>query len=59
MIVPHGGEPLATLTPDTQGRIVHLEDEPETIYAQLVAGAGPGMTRTHYSGDPGARPLLG
>jgi DtxR family Mn-dependent transcriptional regulator len=43
-IVPHGGEPLATLVPDRLARIVHLEDEPETVYAQLVAeGLAPGM----------------
>ncbi|MBN1220596.1 MAG: DtxR family transcriptional regulator [Anaerolineae bacterium] len=30
-------QPLTTLTTDEQARIVHLEDEPETIYAQLVA----------------------
>jgi DtxR family Mn-dependent transcriptional regulator len=28
---------LATLEPDTLARITHLEDEPETVYAQLVA----------------------
>lgn len=44
-LISHGGEPLATLPPDTPARIVHLEDEPETVYAQLVAeGLVPGMT---------------
>jgi DtxR family transcriptional regulator, Mn-dependent transcriptional regulator len=28
---------LASLKPDTPARITHLEDEPETVYAQLVA----------------------
>jgi DtxR family Mn-dependent transcriptional regulator len=38
------GEPLAALPPDTPARIVHLEDEPEAVYVQLVAeGLAPGM----------------
>lgn len=36
-LVEHGGRPLTTLPADTPGQIVHLEDEPELIYAQLVA----------------------
>ncbi len=41
---PHGGRPLAALPADRAGRIVHLEDEPEIIYAQLVAeGLAPGQ----------------
>lgn len=36
-LVPHGGQPLATLPLDRPARIVHLEDEPEAVYAQLVA----------------------
>lgn len=36
-IVPHGGQPLTTLAPGEAGRIVHLEDEPAVVYAQLVA----------------------
>lgn len=40
----HGGQPLTRLPIDTPGRIVHLEDEPAVIYAQLVAeGLYPGM----------------
>lgn len=40
----HGGHPLTTLAPDTPARIVHIEDEPETVYAQLAAqGLYPGM----------------
>jgi DtxR family Mn-dependent transcriptional regulator len=42
--VPHGGQPLVTLEPGSLSRIVHLEDEPPTVYAQLVAeGLHPGM----------------
>jgi len=41
---PHGGVPLTALPPDQAGRIVHLEDEPEIVYAQLVAeGLSPGQ----------------
>lgn len=36
-LVPHGGRPLTTLEVDELARIVHLEDEPPTVYAQLVA----------------------
>lgn len=36
-IVSHGGQPLAGLPPDTPAQIVHLEDEPEVVYAQLAA----------------------
>jgi DtxR family transcriptional regulator, Mn-dependent transcriptional regulator len=40
----HGGQPLTRLPLDTPGRIVHLEDEPPIVYAQLVAeGLYPGM----------------
>jgi DtxR family Mn-dependent transcriptional regulator len=36
--------PLAALPLDTPARILHLEDEPEAVYAQLVAeGLAPGM----------------
>lgn len=42
--VYHGGQPLPALALDTPGRIVHIEDEPETVYAQLIAeGLYPGM----------------
>jgi DtxR family transcriptional regulator, Mn-dependent transcriptional regulator len=38
------GQPLTTLSPGQTGRITHLEDEPEAVYAQLVAeGFYPGM----------------
>ncbi len=37
-------QPLTTLESHRQGRIVHLEDEPEAVYAQLVAeGLHPGQ----------------
>ncbi|MFN2187233.1 MAG: iron dependent repressor, metal binding and dimerization domain protein [Candidatus Promineifilaceae bacterium] len=43
-MVPHGGQPLNTLAVDEPGRIVHLEDEPEASYAQLIAeGLSLGM----------------
>ncbi len=43
-LVDHGGQPLATLPLNRPARIVHLEDEPETVYAQLVAEAlSPGQ----------------
>lgn len=35
--VPHEGEPLTSMPVDEPLRIAHLEDEPETVYAQLVA----------------------
>lgn len=43
-IVAHGGKALTLLPLDTPARIVHLEDEPELVYAQLAAeGLHPGM----------------
>lgn len=43
-IVTHGGLALTQLPLDTPARIVHLEDEPELVYAQLAAeGLHPGM----------------
>jgi DtxR family Mn-dependent transcriptional regulator len=36
-MVLHGGSPLTTMPLDTPVNIVHLEDEPEAIYAQLAA----------------------
>ncbi len=42
--VPHGGKPLSALEPGQIARIVHLEDEPPVVYAQLVAeGLYPGL----------------
>ena len=35
--VTHGGIPLSDLPPNTPAQIVHLEDEPEVIYAQIIA----------------------
>ncbi|MCA9898955.1 MAG: metal-dependent transcriptional regulator [Anaerolineales bacterium] len=43
--VYHDGQPLNQLPADQPARIVHLEDEPEAVYAQLVAeGLYPGQT---------------
>ncbi len=43
-LITHGGKPLPALEQGTSGRIVHLEDEPEIVYAQLVAmGLHPGL----------------
>lgn len=43
-LVPHGGQPLTAMVENRPLRIVHIEDEPETVYAQLVAeGIRPGM----------------
>lgn len=36
-IEEHGGLPLTELAPGLVGEIVHIEDEPEAVYAQLVA----------------------
>jgi len=44
MMIEHGGQPLTSMDLGHPLRIVHLEDEPETVYAQLVAeGLHPGM----------------
>jgi DtxR family Mn-dependent transcriptional regulator len=41
---PRRGQPLTTLAVGQMARIVHLEDEPEAIYAQLAAqGLAPGL----------------
>ena len=40
----HAGQPLIAMDLDTPLRIIHIEDEPEEIYAQLVAeNLTPGM----------------
>lgn len=36
-IVSHGGQSLTSLPMDQPAQIVHLEDEPEVVYAQLMA----------------------
>ncbi|MGD2156696.1 MAG: iron dependent repressor, metal binding and dimerization domain protein [Anaerolineales bacterium] len=36
-MVAHGGEPLTSLPVDVPARIVHIEDEPEAVFAQLLA----------------------
>ena len=41
---PHQGKPLTDLAINEMARITHLEDEPEALYAELVAqGLYPGM----------------
>ena len=43
-VVGHGGQPLTIMPPGQIVQIVHIEDEPDTIYAQLMAeGLYPGM----------------
>lgn len=43
-MVPHGGQPLTSMPLDSPLRIVHMEDEPEAVFAQLVAeGLHTGM----------------
>ena len=36
-LISHGGIPLSDLPVQTAARIVHIEDEPDVIYAQIVA----------------------
>jgi DtxR family Mn-dependent transcriptional regulator len=43
-LVPHGGMPLVSASLDVPLLVVHIEDEPNAVYAQLVAeGLHPGM----------------
>ena len=43
-LIVHGDKPLTAMELDQAARIVHVEDEPEAIFAQLVAeGLYPGM----------------
>lgn len=43
-VPPHQGMPLTQLTSDAVAEIVHIEDEPEAVFAQIVAlGLVPGM----------------
>jgi DtxR family Mn-dependent transcriptional regulator len=43
--VGHGGTPLNSAEADQPLQIVHIEDEPETVYAQILAeGLYPGMS---------------
>jgi DtxR family Mn-dependent transcriptional regulator len=52
MMVPPG-QPLTALEPDEVARIVHLEDEPPAVYAQLVAqGLHPGMEVRLLDSEP-------
>jgi DtxR family Mn-dependent transcriptional regulator len=44
-LIVHGGKPITEIPQNAPGQIVHLEDEPEIVYAQLVAeGLYPGMS---------------
>jgi DtxR family Mn-dependent transcriptional regulator len=44
-LIPHAGQPMTAAAVDERLRIVHLKDEPEVVYAQLVAeGLELGMT---------------
>lgn len=41
---PHQGVPLTRLEPDAAAEIVHIEDEPDAVFAQIVAaGLAPGV----------------
>lgn len=43
-VPPHQGMPLTQLLADQAAEIVHIEDEPEAVFAQIVAaGLVPGM----------------
>jgi DtxR family Mn-dependent transcriptional regulator len=43
-VPPYQGTPLTQLAPDQVGTIVHIEDEPEAVFAQIsAAGLVPGM----------------
>jgi len=43
-VEPHGGKPITRFDAGDHLSIVHIEDEPEAVYAQLVAeGLRPGM----------------
>lgn len=40
----HGGQPLSIMPPGAVLQVVHIEDEPDTVYAQILAeGIYPGM----------------
>jgi DtxR family Mn-dependent transcriptional regulator len=53
-VVDHGGQPLTALPIDILAQIVHLEDEPDVVYAQLAAeGLYPGMTVRVLESSPG------
>lgn len=63
-IPPPTGVPLTHLDPGERGRVIHLEDEPASLYQRLLAvGLSPGMTvrvvghegsRVRVRGDDGA-----
>ena len=50
----HGGQPLTALATGAHARIVHLEDEPDMVYAQLIAqGLNPGLEVEIIEHSPG------
>jgi DtxR family Mn-dependent transcriptional regulator len=52
-IVPPPGQPLSDMKPGQAGKIVHLEDEPQEIYAQLLAESlYPGMNVRIFEVSP-------
>ncbi len=52
-IVPPPGQPLSDMKPGQVGKIVHLEDEPHEIYAQLLAESlYPGMSVRIFEVSP-------
>ncbi|MFC1878682.1 DtxR family transcriptional regulator [Chloroflexota bacterium] len=52
-ISPHGSQPLPSIPENAAVRIVHMEDEPEAVYAQLVAeGLHPGMAVRMLENNP-------
>jgi DtxR family Mn-dependent transcriptional regulator len=52
-IVPLPGQPLSDMKPGQVGKIVHLEDEPQDIYAQLLAESlYPGMSVRIFEVSP-------
>jgi DtxR family Mn-dependent transcriptional regulator len=53
-VPPYEGTPLTQLDVDQAGAIVHIEDEPEAVYAQvLAAGLAPGMRVRVQERSPG------
>ena len=51
--VGHGGQPLTIMPVGQVLQIVHIEDEPDTIYAQLMAeGLHPGMQLQMLEASP-------
>ncbi len=52
-MVLHDSQPLSAIEYDLPAHIVHIEDEPEAVYAQLVAeGLHPGMEIRVFENTP-------